>query len=87
MVKLRRLSIMNNRISKLAVTFDGQSIHADVFKHTALESLNLTGNTDLRNADVFKFEGIDMYLERRKKVQDKALSGGALSDSSLFGLE
>jgi hypothetical protein len=87
LVRLRRLSLKNNRIGLHAVSFQGQSIAAEVFQLTSLDSIDLSGNTSLRNVDVFKFEGVEGYLERRKQVQDKALSGGALSDQSLFGLE
>jgi Leucine-rich repeat (LRR) protein len=86
LVRLRRLSLRNNRLAKQAITFDGQSIPSEVFLHTSLDSMDLHGNTDLKNVDLFKFNGVDVYLERRKLVQDKALSGGALSDSLVFGL-
>ena len=48
--------------------------------------LDLFGNP-ITKVDVMKFDGVEVFLERRKLQKDKSFSGGASSDHSLFGLD
>jgi Leucine-rich repeat (LRR) protein len=87
LVKLRQISLKNNRISKRAVTRDGQSIPASFLIRTSVDTIDLSGNPGLVKADVMGFEGVDAFLDRRKKAKDRAFQGGAMTDYKLFGLD
>jgi hypothetical protein len=87
LVKLRRISLQNNRIVKNAFSRDGQSIPVEFLVQTAVDTINLTGNKGLRKAEVMNFDGIEAFMERRKKIKDKQFQGGALTDMNLFGIE
>ena len=85
LANLRHLSLKGNKIAKDAVTRQGQSIPEGVFAHTALDSIDLSGNRELTKAIVMEFAGVDVFLERRKKTKEKNFQGGAMMDVSLFG--
>jgi Leucine-rich repeat (LRR) protein len=85
LAKLVKLSLVNNRINKQAVTFEGQSIPEDFFLQVPIEILDLTGNI-LTNSEILQFKGVDVFLERKQKIREKGLQGGALSSYSVFGL-
>jgi Leucine-rich repeat (LRR) protein len=87
LAKLKLLSLKDNRIEKNAVSRQGQSLPAVLFTDTALDHIDLHGNTGLRKADVINFEGIDAFMQRRLKTKDKAFQGGGLVDLSMFGIE
>lgn len=89
MKKLKALSLRNNYIQVKSTNFSSanpQPIPASVFRDTLLIELNLHGNP-LSNTQLNCFEGFDEFLERRKKKKTSALSGGALVDMSVCGLE
>ena len=87
LTKLRQISLKKNRIAKRAISFEGQSIPADFFVNTSVEKIDLEGNLQLQKSDVLEFDGIDTFLERRKRNKEKNLQGGAMTDFSLFGLD
>lgn len=85
--KLKQISLKNNRIQKKSITHpDQQSIHSSLFTMTLLDTIILTGNSELKKADLLGFEGIENFLERRKKSKQKSLHGGAMTDFDVFGL-
>jgi len=63
-----------------------QSISAGLFTHTSVVSINLMGNI-VKKEEVLSFEGVDVFLQRRKLSKDKSFAGGALTDHSIFGLD
>lgn len=86
--KLRRISLRNNKLAKYSVSRpDEQSIPAGLFTDTALDNIDLSGNVDLTKAVVLSFHGVEDFLNRRKALKDKTFAGGALTDTSLFGLD
>lgn len=84
--RLKKISIRRNRIGQYAAGGEAQSIHADVFIRSNVEAINLEGNA-LSKALVMRFEGVDKFLERRKKAKDKNILSGAATDLDLFGLQ
>jgi hypothetical protein len=87
LLKLRQISLKNNRFSKKAFSHDGQSIPASFFVQTLVDTIDLGGNPGLTKALVLDFDGVQSFVERRKKAKDKSLQGGALTDFNLFGLD
>lgn len=87
LLKLRQISLKNNRFSKKAFTHNGQSIPTSFFIQTLVDTIDLGGNPGLTKAHVLDFEGVQTFVERRKRVKDKTLQGGALTDFNLFGLD
>lgn len=85
LVRLQFLSLKNNQLKNVAATREGQSIPATLFVSTTIERLDLAGNP-LRQREIMSFEGVEVFLARRKASKDKALQGGGMVDSSLFGL-
>jgi hypothetical protein len=86
--KLKAFSLKNNFIQVKSTNFstsNPQPIPASVFENTLLIDLNLHGNK-LTSTQLNEFEGFDAFLERRKKVKNKNLYGGALTDMSICGL-
>lgn len=85
--RLMTVSVRSNQIRRWSPSGgEGvQSIPAVIFTSSSIERLDLTHNP-LRQAEIMAFDGIDIFLERRKAGKDKALSGGAMVDTSLFGL-
>ena len=87
LIKLRQISLKNNRFGGKSISYpDQQSIPASFFQMTLVDSLNLTGNLDLEKSDLLKFDGIEDFIERRKKSKGKSLHGGAMTDFEIFGL-
>mmetsp|Transcript_21300 Transcript_21300/g.35140 ORF Transcript_21300/g.35140 Transcript_21300/m.35140 type:complete len:274 (+) Transcript_21300:94-915(+) len=87
--KLKVLSLRNNYIQVKSTNFtdmNPQPIPASVFEETLLIDLNLHGNP-MTNTQLNEFEGFDIFLERRKKKKTTALTGGALVNMSVCGLE
>ena len=89
--KLRLLSVERNRLlpiipKELLGDSGRQCIPKEVFENTNVVTINLSGNSELRNIDVMQFDGVESFLERRKLVKDKNLAGGADYDASVFGL-
>jgi leucine-rich repeat protein SHOC2 len=87
LTKLRAISLKRNKIAKTALNSTNQSIPEKFFTDTSIDNINLQGNIELKQSEVLKFIGIEVFLQRRKLIKDKTLFGGALTDSSLFGLE
>jgi Leucine-rich repeat (LRR) protein len=85
--QLKFLSLKHNLFTKHAVTREGQSLPSSLFTSTELNRLELEGNSALTKAEVLNFDGITDFLDRRKKVKDKHVQGGALGDLALFGIE
>ena len=85
LINLKKISLRNNRIKKNAISYEGQSIPDQFFNDTFIETIELSGNP-LSNSEIMNFRGVEVFLERRKKVKDRALQGGALTDFSGFGL-
>ena len=93
---LKQLFLNNNNVdqyckvksslSAVESSFTTQSIPAEFLRNTGVIKIMLSGNP-ITKSDLLRFEGIDSFLERVREVQDKNLSGGALSDNSLFGLD
>lgn len=87
LVKLKKLSLIRNRFIKNATTRSGQSIPVGLLENTELDNIDLTGNVSISKADVMGFIGIEKFLQRRQALKDKNFQGGALSDTTLFGLD
>ena len=88
LVKLKQISLKNNRIGRFStVNPDNQSIPSSFFISTSVHKITLTGNCNLRKSDVSGFSGIDTFIERRMKLKEKSLQGGAITDFDLFGLD
>jgi Leucine-rich repeat (LRR) protein len=85
--QLKLLSLKWNLLTKNAVTREGQSLPSGLFTSTELNRLELEGNSSIAKSEVLNFDGIDDFLERRKKVKDKHVHGGGLGDLSLFGIQ
>lgn len=85
MIKLTIVSLRDNQIAAGAVSREGQSLPSELFTRTSLERLDLTNNP-LRQAEIMQFDGVSVFLERRRSTKEKALHGGGLVDVSLFGL-
>ena len=88
---LKLLSLKHNHFQVKSLTNSTNStknsIPASLFINTVVERIDLEGNKALCTEDVMHFEGVDVFLERRKVAKDKVLLTGALSSTSLFGLE
>lgn len=84
LAKLKRISLKDNSIAKKID--DQQSISAELFTHTCAEEISLAGNM-LKQDDVLAYDGVEEFVNRRKKNKDKLLQGGGLLDLSLFGLD
>lgn len=87
--KLKALSLKNNHIQVTSTHFtesNPQPIPATLFTNTAIVDLNLGGNP-LTSTQINEFDGFSVFLERRKKVKDKNIHGGALLNTSVCGLK
>jgi Leucine-rich repeat (LRR) protein len=87
LTKLKKLSVKRNLLLPKSTTTNLQSIPAEIFTQTALDTLDLEGNAYIKKADILSFDGVDIFLERRRKVKERSIQGGALTDLSLFGIE
>lgn len=87
LTKLKKISLLRNRFTKTAVTREGQSIPAGLLENSAVDHIDLMGNVGITRADVMAFKGIDKFLERRQALKEKNFSGGALIETTLFGLD
>lgn len=85
LLNLRHISLKSNRLGKNAISREGQSIPEGVFTQTSLDSIDLSQNPAMTRAIAMDFQGVDLFLERRKKIKDRAFHGGAIMDVSLFG--
>ena len=88
LVRLKQMSLKNNRLGKVSISNpEKQSIPASFFTQTQVDCITLTGNNDLKKSDVLGFNGVDIFIERRRKSKEKSLHGGAMTDFDLFGLD
>jgi Leucine-rich repeat (LRR) protein len=88
LIKLRQISLKNNAIQKKSkINPDRQSFPSDFFKLTSIDTIQLDGNHEIRKSDILDFNGIEFFIERRKKSKEKSLQGGAMTDFDIFGLE
>lgn len=88
LTKLKKISLARNRFTKLSVHRPGeQSIPAGLLQNSALDHIELAGNTGITKKDIMSFEGIDKFLERRQALKEKNFSGGAMSEVGLLGLD
>lgn len=88
LTKLKKISLARNRFAKHSVNRPGeQSIPAGLLQNSALDHIELAGNTGITKTDIMSFVGIDKFLERRQALKEKNFSGGALSETGLFGLD
>lgn len=85
--KLKQISLKGNKFKKKSASNpELQSIPASFFKLTLVDTINLAENTDVRQADILAFVGVDVFMERRKKSKEKSLQGGAMHDLDVFGI-
>ena len=87
--KLKALSLRNNHIQIQTSVFsvrNPQPIPSVLFTETPIIDLNLHGNK-MTNTQLNEFEGFQAYLERRQKVKNKNIYGGALTDLNVCGLD
>jgi Leucine-rich repeat (LRR) protein len=84
-VVLKHLSLKSNKLSGKAA--DGrQSIPSRIFTDTLLDEIVLSGNAMLSRAMVWAFDGVDVFVARRKQNRDRNLAGGAgAQDLNIFG--
>ena len=89
LTKLKSLSIENNKIVVLRTNFDQtypQPLPSELFKDTSLIDLSLKGNR-MTNGQLNEFDGFESFMERRRKIKNKNIHGGALLDTTVCGLE
>ena len=84
---LKKISLKKNMLIPKAPSTGNQSIPAGLFTETAVDTIDLEGNTHIKKADIMKFDGVEIFLERRRKSKDKAFAGGAMSDYSMFNID
>lgn len=87
--KLKALSLRNNQIRVDSTVFsekNPQPIPSTLFTDTPLIDLNLDGNK-MTNTQLNEFDGFHAFLERRTKIKNKNVYGGALTDLNVCGLE
>jgi len=87
--KLKALSLRNNQIRVDSTVFsekNPQPIPSTLFTDTVVVDLNLHGNK-MTNTQLNEFEGFNAFLERRTKIKNKNVYGGALTDLNVCGLE
>lgn len=87
--KLKALSLKNNQIRVDSTVFsetNPQPIPATLFTDTQVIDLNLHGNK-MTNTQLNEFSGVGAFLERRTKIKNKNVYGGALTDHYVCGLE
>lgn len=63
-----------------------QCIPQRLFLNPEFQSLNLEANTELSNKILLSFDGVEEFLSRRQKLNQKNLQGGGMVDFSVFGL-
>jgi len=86
--QLKFLSVKNNKLTKRSTSNpEVQSISSDLFLSTNIDRLDLHGNVGLSKSDVLNMNGIDTFMERRRKSKEKSFKGGAMTEHSLLGLE
>ena len=84
---LKKISLQQNKLVPVAPSTGRQSIPAGFFIETAVDTIDLKGNTEIRKAQVMEFDGVDKFIERRTKSKNKAFAGGAMSDYSMFNID
>ena len=84
---LKKISLKKNMLIPKAPSTGKQSIPVSFFTETAVDTIDLEGNAYIKKADLMGFEGVDVFLERRRKSKDKAFAGGAMSDYSMFNID
>lgn len=88
LTKLKMIALKRNVLLAYNKNADEyKSLPRELFVCTSLVSINLEGNMNLTKKDVMRFDGVSVFLDRRKKSKDRNLNGGALDDFGLFGLE
>jgi Leucine-rich repeat (LRR) protein len=86
--KLRVISLERNRLLGYQSQASGlQSLPRELFESTVVISINLKGNLELTKKDLARFEGVDTFMARRKDSKDRNLSGGAMDNFEVFGVE
>jgi Leucine-rich repeat (LRR) protein len=85
--KLKKITVKKNLLIPKSPTRCTQSIPRSLFTETAVETIELNGNEYLKKTDILSFEGIDVFLERRRLSKEKSIQGGAMTDFSLFGID
>jgi len=87
--KLKALSLRKNLIRVESTVFserNPQPIPSVIFTDTLIIDLNLHGNK-MTNTQLNEFDGFSAFLERRTKIKNKNVYGGALTDLNVCGLE
>mmetsp|Transcript_11649 Transcript_11649/g.21206 ORF Transcript_11649/g.21206 Transcript_11649/m.21206 type:complete len:303 (+) Transcript_11649:169-1077(+) len=82
--KVKVLNLENNNITS---TTNPQTLPSRLFTNTVLHDLKLKNNPMLKRELMEDFEGFDDFLSRRGEVKSKDLSGGAMANLSLCGLD
>lgn len=87
LTKLKRISLKGNALqAKCQSNPNIQSIPKELFTHTSVDHIDLERN-HLTKHDILAMEGVEVFIERRKKLKDKTMQGGAITDLSLFGFD
>jgi len=85
LTKLKVLSLQSNQISGSTTP---QPLPAALFTDTSIIDISLRGNTALSVSQLNDFDGFENFLERRRKIKNKDLSGfDQLSGKYSCGLE
>ena len=91
LTKLKCLSLQRNKLRAVNNNTHNKELEptfpSSLFVNTSVETIMLQGNDELSSRFVLSLDGIDSFLERRKKLKDKNFQGGAIVDFSLFGLD
>lgn len=86
--KLRSISLERNRLLGYNTQSGAlQCLPKELFELTLVISIKLKGNMELTKKDLSQFEGVETFLTRRKESKDRNLSGGAMDNFEVFGLE
>jgi hypothetical protein len=87
LIKLKKISLKGNAIkAKSSSNPEIQSIPKELFTHTAVDHIDLERNL-ITKQEILNMEGVEVFIERRKKQKDKTMQGGAITDLSLFGFD
>lgn len=85
MGKLKKLKVLSLKGNHLSMG-SPQPLPKELWTDTLLIDLNLHGNP-MTSTELNTFDGYDVFLLRRRKIKNKDILGGAMTDLEVCGLE
>ena len=73
--QLKKLKVLSLKRNLISGTVTPQALPTSLFTETSVIDLNLQGNNQITSTQLNEFDGFDKFLERRKEVKNKDLSG------------